>query len=235
MKCFLHLMFLAFLLASMNACMIANYKVTGQESFEKTVLASKYDEAVHFVIPRYYRMEIRCSRVGGGWVGLIVSGVLGGGGSCKEYHDVIGTHMYDGVSMAIDELPLEKPAEFTEHIRSKGLVCVVTLTEQINDDIPYSEILSAVTLFTIPAYTSHIYVLSYSFLLDYKTVKEYEYHITEKALFGLASWLLFPVMYTVWDDIKVDINSRFAYGPRASVMRDITKTVLLEAHQDGIL
>jgi hypothetical protein len=172
MKRQLHLVFLTFLLASMNACMIANYQITAQESSEKRAIwASKYDEAVHFVIPLYYRMEIRCrsGRGGGGWLGLLAAGLLPR--SCSEYHDFIGTQMYDGVFMALDELPLGKPVEFTEHIASKGLVCVVTLNEQINDDTPYSEILSAMTLFTIPAHTTHKYVLSYSLFLDYKTVK----------------------------------------------------------------
>ena len=111
-------------------------------------------------------------------------------------------------------------------------MCVVTINKQINDDIPYSEIFSLVTLFTVPAYTTHKYVLSYSLLFDFKTVKEYEYHITEKAIFGWVSWFLFPVMYPFWDDIKLNVNE---YGPRASVVKETTKTFLLEAHRDGIL
>jgi hypothetical protein len=228
MKRQLHLIFLTFLLASMNACiMIANYQITAQESSEKTILASKYDEAVHFVIPQYYKLVIRCRGGSGIWlIGLF-------GGSCSEYRDFIGTQMYEGVFMALEEMPLGKPVEFTEHIRSLGLVCVVTVDEQINDDIRYSEILGAVTLSVIPAYATRKYVLSFSLLLDYRTVKEYKYQITEKAIFGWFSSLLYPVMYPFGGDIKINLIPE--YGPRAAVVRETTKTFLLEAHRDGIL
>lgn len=236
MKRQLHLGLLAFLLAPMNACMIGNYKITAQESSEKkTIGALKDHETVQVVIPRYYRVELGCrggGRGGGGWLDLI--GLINlVPGSCKhEYRDFIGTQMHDGVSLALPDMPVGKSIEFIEHIRSQGLVCVVTINKQINDDIPYSEVLSLATLFTVPAYTTHKYVLSYSLLSDFKTVKEYEYHITEKAIFGRASWLLFPVMYPLWDDIKLNLPE---YGPRASVIRETTKTFLREARRDGIL
>ena len=229
MKRQLHLVVLTFLFGSMNACMIANYQISAQDSSEKRAIwASKYDEAVSFVIPRYYRLEARCHSGERGWLGLI--GLLAP--SCEEYRDFIGAQMHDGVLMALDNMPLGKPVEFIEHIRSQGVVSVVTLNEQINDDIPYSEILSLATLFTVPAYTRHKYVLSYSLLIDFKTVKEYEYHITEKAISGWVSWLLFPVMYPFWDDIKFNLTE---YGPRAGVVREATKMFLREAHRDGIL
>lgn len=225
----LHVILLIVMLTSMNACMIANYQVTAQESSEKRpIWTSRYDEVVQFVIPRYHRVESRCRGGGRGWLALI--NVFGG--SCREEHDFIGTQVHDGLLMALDEMPLGKPAEFIEHIRSQGLVCVVTVNEQINDDIPYSELLSLATLFTVPACTTHKYILGYSLLFDFKTVKEYEHHITEKAISGWISWLLFPVMYSFWDDIKLNLTE---YGPRASVIKETTKTFLREAHREGIL
>lgn len=228
----LRLICLMFLFASMNACIIANYQITAQESSEKRAIGgSKGDEALQVVIPGYHIFETRCrsGRGGGGWIGLI-GGIVAR--SCEESRDFIGTQMYDGVSVALSDMPLGRPVEFIAHIRSQGLVCVVTVNKQINDDISYSELLSLATLLTIPAYTTHKYVLSYSVLFDFKTVKEYEYHITEKAIFGWGAWLLFPVMYPFWDEIKFNVTE---YGPRASVVRETTKRFLREAHRDGIL
>lgn len=226
-----HLVLLALLLLSMNACMIANYQITAQESSKKgTIGALKDDEVVQFVIPRYYKFETRCGgRGGGGWIGLVGTVV---GSSCREYRDFIGTETHDGVSMILQEMPLAKPVEFKEHIRSQGLVCVVTVNEQINDDIPYTEILSAVTLLTVPAYTTKEYILSYSVFWDSKPIKQYRYYITEKAIFGWISWLLFPAMYPFWDDVKLNLTE---YGPRYSVIKETTKRFLGEAHRDGIL
>jgi hypothetical protein len=215
--------------ASLNACMIANYQIAAQEPKEgRANLATKYDDGpVYFVIPQYYRVHIGCR---GGLIPLPNT-------DCREYRDFLGTQIYKGLSVALDEMPLGKQVEFTEHIRSQGLVCVVTVNEQLNADIPYSEILSLVTLSAVPAYTTRKYVLSYSLLLDFKTVKEYEYHITEKAVTGLVSWMLFPVMYPFWNDIKIDLRYEFGPndGPPASVIRETTKTFLLEARRDGIL
>ena len=227
----LQLIVLVALLMLMNACMIANYQVSAQESSEKmAVVASKDDEVVQFVIPRYYRFETRCrSGRGAGWIGLVGTVVAS---SCHEYRDFIGAETHDGVSMALQEMPLAKPIEFIEHIRSQGLACVVTVNEQINDDIPYGQILSAVTLLTVPVYTTKKYILSYSVLFDSKPVKQYRYHITEKAIFGWISWLLFPAMYPVWDDVRLNLTE---YGPRFSVIKEATKTFLSEAHRDRIL
>jgi hypothetical protein len=117
----------------------------------------------------------------------------------------------------------------------------VTVAEQLNDDTPYSQILSMATLSVIPAYTTRKYVLNYSLLYDYKAVKEYEYHITEKAVTGLVSWLLFPVMYPFWRDIEMvqRIDARTDAGPPngapSRLIREVTKTFLLEARRDGIL
>jgi hypothetical protein len=92
-------------------------------------------------------------------------------------------------------------------------------------------------LFTVPAYTTRKYVLNYSLLLDFKTVKEYEYHIAEKAITGWVSWMLFPAMYPFWSDIEIGLRNDAGgpHGPPASVFREITKTFLLEARRDGIL
>jgi hypothetical protein len=140
--------------------------------------------------------------------------------------------MYQGVSVGFQSNSGGKAIEFIEHIPSQGLVCVVTLNKQINDDFPYSEILSLVTLFTVPSYTTHTYILNYSLFDDLKTIKEYEYHITEKAIKGWGSWLLYPIMYRFWDEIKFTFNE---YGPRASVINETTNMFLREAHRDGIL
>ena len=218
----LHLIALAALMALMNACVIANYQIAAQEPKKgRTNLAAKDDDApVYFVIPRYYKVHIGCDF-----------------STCSEHRDFLGTQIYNGVSAAINEMPLGKPVEFTEHIQSKGLVCVVTVNE-LNDGATYSELLSAATLFVVPAYTTRKYVLSYSLLLDSKKAKEYELHIAEKAISGLVSWLLFPVVYPFWNDIKIGgIRYEFGptHGPPDSVIREITKTFLLEARRDGIL
>jgi hypothetical protein len=224
----LRLLMLIALGASLNACMIANYQITAQEPKEgRAYLAAKYDdEPVYFVIPQYYRVHIGCR-----------GGSIPTASNCREYRDFLGTQIYKGMSVALGEMPLGKPIEFTEHLRSQGLVCVVTVNEQLNADTPYSEILSLVTLSTVPAYTTRKYVLSYALLLDFKTIKEYEYHITEKAITGLVSWILFPVMYPFWSDIEIDLTYEFGPndGPPASVIRETTKTFLLEARRDGIL
>jgi hypothetical protein len=223
----LRLLMLIVLGASLNACMISNYQITAQEPKEgRTSLASKDDDRpIYFVIPQHYRVHIGCK------------GNFPFPSTCREYPDFLGTQIYKGLSAALYDIPLGKPIEFTEHIWSQGFVCVVTVNEQLSADIPYSEILSLVTLFTVPAYTTRKYVLNYSLLLDFKTVKEYEYHIAEKAITGWVSWMLFPAMYPFWSSINVDLRSEVGPkdGPPASVIREITKTFLLEARRDGIL
>lgn len=234
----LRLIFLILLLVQMNACMVVNYHITVQEPSEKgTTVVAKYDDSMHFVIPRYSRLELRCDTgpVGSGtvwWMDLIGLALS----SCQKYRDVIGVQMHEGVSMALHDTPLGKPVELREHIGSQGLVCVVTVNEQGNDDIRYGEILSAMTFLIVPAYTTHKFVLSYSVLADFKAIKEYEYHVTENAISGWVSWMLFPVMYPFWDDIKMEVVREYGkYGPHASVVSRITKTFLSEAHRDGIL
>jgi hypothetical protein len=229
----LHLIALAALMALMNACMIANYQVTAQESKEgRANLAAKHgDGPVYVVIPQYYRIQTACR------------GFFTPPESCRDFREFLGTEIYQGISGALGEVPLGKPVEFTERIASQGLVCVVTVNEQLNSDTPYneySEILSAVTLFTVPAYTTRKYVLSYSLHLDFKPVKEYEYHISEKAINGWISWILFPVMYPFWSDIGIDLRYSSATvmptkGPPSSVIKELTKTFLREAQRDGIL
>jgi hypothetical protein len=230
----LRLLMLIALGTSLNACVsiIANYQITAQEPKEgRANLASKDDAGpVYVVIPQYYRFQTLCK-----------GGVFASPESCRDFRDYLGTQIYQGISSALGEVPLGKPVEFTEHIASQGLVCVVTVTEQLNSDTPYnehSEILSAVTLFTIPAYTTRKYILSYSLYLDVKPVKEYEYRISEKAISGWTSWMLFPVMYLFWSDIEISVRHESAAilpaTPPSSVIKEMTKRFLLEAHQDGI-
>lgn len=235
----LRLIVLTLLLVSMNACMIADYQITAQGAVEKGTIAALRDgEPVYVVIPRYSRTEIHCDSGGGGrndlLIGLALLLLSSSSSSCREYRDAIGVQMHDGVSMAIQDVRIGKLVEIVEHIPSQGMVCVVTVNEESSD---YSELFSAVRSFNIPAYATHTYVLSYAVLLDFNTLKEYEYHVTEKAISGLVSWLLFPVMYPIWDGIKMEMLGlpARAWGPPASVVSEITKTFLSEAHRDGIL
>ena len=108
----------------------------------------------------------------------------------------------------------------------------VGINEPISEEASYGEILSLITLFTVPVYTTHTYVLNYTLLSDFKTIKEDEYQITEKAISGLVAWLLFPVMYPFWDDIKLNLNE---HGPRASIVKKTTNAFLLETHRAGLL
>ena len=156
----------------MNACMIANYQIAAQEPKEgRTKLTSKYDGPVYFVIPEYYKIY-RCKIM------------------TRTYEDCRGSTGIDlanGVSASLnDDMPFGKPVEFTEHLPSEGLVCVVTLNEQpIADVTLYIEWLNALTFGLIPFYTTYEYVLSYTFLLDFKTVREYQYTVAKKAMSGL--------------------------------------------------
>lgn len=230
----LHLMVITFLLVSMNACIMANYQITAQDFLEKKAIGTFKDrEVVRVVVLRYYNVTLGCRSGGGnGWLALVGLVNLMPGACQHESRDFIGTQMYVGVAMALHGNLEGKAIEFQEHIPSQGSVCVVTINEQIDDDFPYSEILSLVTLFTIPAYTTHRYILSYSLLDDFKTIKEYEYHITEKAIEGWGSWLLYPIMHRFWDEIKFNFSR---HGPRASVIYETTNMFLREAHRDGIL
>lgn len=47
---------------------------------------------------------------------------------------------------------------------------------------------------------------------------------------------LSPQAYPFWDNIKMEIRREYGqYGPHASVVSEITKTFLSEAHRDRIL
>jgi hypothetical protein len=212
----LHLLMLIALGASMNACIVAKYQISAQESQEgRAKVAVNYDGPVYFVIPQYYRY-IFC-----GW----------GTPWCKNQRDRLGTQMYHGVAVPLDETPLGKRVEFTEEIRSQGLVCVVSVEEQLTAETRYSEIFSLITVSVIPSYTTRTFVLNYSLLFDFKTVKEYQYHISEEAILGGVSWILYPLLYPFWDDIEIGLPY---HGPRARVIREATRRFLIEAHRDGI-
>ena len=183
----LRLLMLIVLGASLNACIIATYQIAAQEPKEgRTNLTSKYDEAVYFVIPEYYKIY-RCKR--SRW-------------TSEDCLGPTGADLVKGVSASLnDDMPFGRPVEFSEHIPSEGLVCVVTLNEQPVAEVTlFTEFLTAVTLGLIPFYTTHEYVLSYTFLLDFKTGREYPYTIAKKAMSGHLTGVLVPVVYPFWGD-----------------------------------
>lgn len=180
-----------------------------------------YDGPVYFVIPEYYKIY-RCSS--GKW-------------SSEDCHGPTGVNLEKGVSASLnDDKPFGRSAVFTEHIPSEGLVCVVILNEQpVADATTYIELLSALTMGLSPFYATHEYVLSYTLLLDSKTVKEYQYTIKKKAILGVLTGVLVPIVYPFWGD---EIAMWQRGGPSqlsAKIVREITKKVLIEARRDGIL
>jgi hypothetical protein len=219
----LHLIALAALMALMNACMIANYQIAAQEPKKgRTNLTSKYDGPVYFVIPEYHKIS-RCQ---------ITKFFY------EDCHGPTGTDLAEGVSASLnDDIPFGRSAVFTEHIPSEGLVCIVTLNEQPVADVTlYIHWLNVLTMGLIPFYTTHEYVLSYTFLLDFKTVKEYPYIIAKKSMSGPLTGVLVPVVYPFWGD-EIALPRRGGGHSHLSVktVREITKTVLIEARRDGIL
>ena len=182
-----HLIALAALVASMNACMIATYQIAAQEPKEgRTKLTSKYEGPVYFVIPEYceiYRCKI----------------------ARFDYEDCLGPtgeDLKNGVASSLnDDMPFGRPVEFREHIPSEGLVCVVILNEQPVAGITgFIEFINVLTLGLIPFYTTHEYVLSYAFLLDFKAVREYQYTIAKTSMEGFLTGVLVPVVYPFWGD-----------------------------------
>ena len=220
----LHLLMLIALGASLNACMIANYQIAAQELKKgRTNLMSKYDGPVYFVIPEYHKIY-RCKI--SAW-------------TYEDCHGPTGTDLAKGVSASLnDDMPFGRSAVFTEYIPSEGLVCVVTLNEQPVADVTlYIHWLNVLTMGLIPFYTTHEYVLSYTFLLDFKTGREYPYTIAKKSMSGPLTGVLVPVVYPFWGD-EIALIRRGGYGYRdlsIKIVREITKTVLIEARRDGIL
>lgn len=220
----LQLLMLIVLGASMNACMIANYQITAQEPKEgRTNLTSKYDGPVYFVIPEYYKIY-RCKIMT--W-------------TYEDCRGSTGIDLANGVSASLnDDMPFGRPVEFTEHLPSEGLVCVVTLNEQPIADVTLCiEWLNALTFGLVPFYTTYEYALSYTFLLDFKTVREYQYTVAKKAMSGLLTGVLVPVIYPFWGD-EIAMFDSYRGRPSqlsAKLVREITKAVLIEARRDGIL
>ena len=205
----------------MNACIIATHQIAAPEPIEeRTNLASMYDGPVYFVIPEYYKIY-RCRT---------------SNATSEDCPSPTGTNLEKGVSVAFNDMSLGRSAVFTEHIPSEGLVCIVTLNGQpVADATYYIQFLSALTMGLIPFYATNEYVLSYTLLLDSETVREYEYTITKKALLGLLTGVLVPVVYPFWGD---EITMFERWGPSelsAKIVREITKTVLIDARRDGIL
>lgn len=126
------------------------------------------------------------------------------------------------------------------------LVCVVTVEKQPLADTSYSEMLSVYTLFVVPGYARHKHILSYSILLNYQKIGEYQYAITENVITSYVSWLLFPLLYPFWGDIEIGSTIPFSgadltkavidhdYGPRSKAVEEATRMFFLEAHRDGI-
>lgn len=208
--------------ASLNACMIATYQLSIPEPIERrTNLASKHDGQVYFVIPEYYKLY-GC-----------------GGFATRTCRSRLGIQLEKSVSISLDEMAFgSSNAVFTEHISSKGLVCIITVNQQpstyvtnatFNSDL-LKELLLLVTLGMSPVPITQEYVLSYTLLLDSETVRTYHYNITRKSIWGLLTVVIVPVMYPFWGD---DVTM-YHDGPSAKIISEITKTVLLDARRDGI-
>ncbi len=183
----LQLLMLIVLGTSMNACIIATHQIAALDPIEeRTNLTSKYDGPVYFVIPEYYKIY-RC------WTSNATS---------EDCPSPTGTNLEKGVSASLnDDMPFGRSAVFTEHIPSEGVVCIVTLNGQpVADATYYIQFLSALTMGLIPFYATNEYVLSYTLLLDSETVRKYQYTITKKALLGLLTGVLVPVVYPFWGD-----------------------------------
>ena len=91
------------------------------------------------------------------------------------------------------------------------------------------------TLFVLPAYTKREYVLSYNVLLDSKTIREYRFNITEKALSGILTWLFAPIVPFL-EDVAIGemLGARGSPGPMSSVVREATRRFVKAAHEDGM-
>jgi len=164
---------------------------------------------MHFVIPDYYIIR-NC-----GWFAF------------RPCQDTIGSRLDNGVGVGLQESGMQ--VEYSEHIPSKGLVCVVTVKQSSPENYT-AQFLSLATATVIPAYTTREYVLSYQIILDFKDIKEYQYNITEKALSSLFMWLLAPVV-PFMNDVAIGV---WHPGPLSPVVREATKRFWQDAHRDGI-
>jgi hypothetical protein len=122
----------------------------------------------------------------------------------------------------------------SEHIPSRGLACVVTVRQESDEDYTL-QLISVATLMVLPAYTSREYVINYEVLLDRKSVREYRFEITEKALTGLLTWLFAPIV-PFFDNVSIGemIGARGGPGPMSPVIKKATIRFLKAAREDGI-
>jgi hypothetical protein len=122
----------------------------------------------------------------------------------------------------------------SEHIPSRGLACVVTVRQESDEDYTL-QLISVATLMVLPAYTSREYVINYEVLLDRKSVREYRFKITEKALTGLLTWLFAPIV-PFFDNVSIGemIGARGGPGPMSPVITKATIRFLKAAREDGI-
>lgn len=208
----LYLLLFIVLLTSVNGCLVANYELSAPGQNKNTVtMARKDDGPMYLVIPQYYRFDI-CGTMG-----------------TNRCRDRVGMNLEAGVRDALGRVPTIGYA-FAEHIPLQGLACAVTLGEEYSD-ITNGEWFSLMTLLVVPAYTTHKYVVSYSVLLDYETIRVYKYDIEENAITGFLPWIVYPVMYPFWSNIEIGLNY---HGPRADIIKQATMNFLVEAHRDGI-
>jgi len=195
----------------MNACTVAKYDLALRETTQRNdVVPSSYGGPVYFVIPNWIKIE-RC-----GWGGLTPC--------LNSTGDRLGT----GVRNGLHGMPFKLIDSLT--IPPDGLACVVRL-EQADLKITYGELVSLATLYVLPAYVTRKYVLSYALFRDKKEIITYRYDITERALMGLLTWVLAPVV-----PFSKDIHmGSWADGPLSGVIRDATMSfVESEAKPSGV-
>ena len=199
------------LLASMNVCTVAKYDLALRETTQRNdVVPSSYGGPVYFVIPNWIKIE-RC-----GWGGLT---------PCLNS---TGDRLGRGVRNGLHGMPFKLIDSLT--IPPDGLACVVRL-EQADPKTTYSELVSLATLYVLPAYATRKYVLTYALFRDKKEIITYKYDITERALMGLLTWVLAPVV-----PFSKDIHMGFyADGPLSGVIEDATTSfVESEAKPSGV-
>jgi hypothetical protein len=202
--------------------MIATYQIAAQKPKDssqegKTNFPSKDEGPVYFLIPQYYKF-LNCRT----WTRS----------RCRDYRENLGEHLETGVSRALSEISLGRQVVLTGGGNAQSLVCSITVMEQpVSDTTLYIELLGALTMGMSPVYATREYVLSYRFYLDPEMLREYQYTITRKAIRGVLSGVLVPVVYPFWGDEIAILDD----GPSAKVIREITRTVLIDARRDGIL
>lgn len=211
------LFFVLFVSTSTTACAIAKYDLVRDKAPEESTGDTvAYDPPMSFIIPRYYIMH---------WCGKF------GTTPCR---DLAGEQLYNGVGAALSDAGMGQ-GNFVEHLPTTGLACFVTVKQESPEDYT-SRLWSMATAFIVPAYTRREYVLSYDVYFDAKKMREYRFHITEKALNGLIMWLFAPTVLILQDaTIGQEPGTRGSSGPMAYAVHKATGQFLQDAFRDGFL